>query len=175
MIDHPLVFFKDRDYCLQDNRSIHLVKKEYILKAFQQYCKLNTIEFAEKKDNFTLENLLINIVNEFYVGEFRGKSAIIKCIQKLENNCNVNLVVFDIHLIYARHVLLKAMFEREQSKYKNYQMIIRKLNTCISNWFSLKILIQRGKDSNLISRQIDQLKKILIDEEQFILQLNTTI
>lgn len=175
VIDHPDVFSKERDTFLQFNKSIHLIKKRHVLKAFEQYCRLVSLEFDKDIRNIILENKLTDIINEYYTSEFRGENAIIKCIEKLKQRENVNLVIFDIHLIYSRHVFLELMIERDENRYRYTPKLKELLSICTADWFSLKILIQRKGKADFRERQISLLEKILADEGKFICELNAIV
>lgn len=171
VIDSPLVFVEDRDRKWDRNKSIHLIDKKYVEKALNVYCDLKTIQY---KENFIDENFIDKLKKmeyNYWNGSNIGRKAIEKYIEKIEEiTQEVYTNLYEIHLVYARHQLLKLYLQKHFGEIKKWKNVIEAIQSCSEQWFALKMLIQRKgtiSKEEFVDRIAVQLKRIMRYEDKF--------
>lgn len=169
IIDSPLVFDKQRDRLYESNKSIHMIKIKYLYKALNVYRNLKSIRLVNIVKNEAIEMKLKRTVTNFK-RELIGKNAIETFLE--ETNKEKKLDYYEIHLIYARHIMLSMVIKKMERN--AWCEVLEKLAICIKNWHALKILI--GRQNNLqetvfSARQKEQLFRIIISEEELMKEI----
>lgn len=192
VVDSPYVFEPNRAEFYPQNKSISMIKHEDLLEGFNNYCKLMTISINEDFDKESIDirkiiNSVVNIYNEGRItvtekGIFYcGKSAIDKITEELNNGNYRKLrqFIFDgywkIHLVYAKHLILKMCIEADKEIDENKKIeIIQNLNISTKKWDELALMTlkyARAEDSVFRSKFLRCMQEISEIEEDLMEKL----
>lgn len=194
-IDSPYVLEPKRNKVYSENKVISIISHQKLHKAFEKLCRLFVLNLninkLNKKHN---EQLLIKKIVKNYNSEFiyEDNKAIIYIGKVAYDRLKRSMLTkeyeylhktffenhWHVHLILARHILLKRCFSKNAVLKENNNNVINQLDCVIKLWdmIKLKVLKKHIRPyQNYKEKLINNIIEVCKEEEKLIMLLSDLI